>query len=157
MSTSTSNVFDTHKYIFNKLNINDEDFGVCILTNNPFITSELIQAGYKISQSNFFNSIALDSVEVETTCISDTALKKWKTFLSFLKDMKSSGINRQSYKKIYTSISNMRWKRPSFMIDYTCLKKEIIQNGSLPIPLSKLHNFDLDDFDDDWRYSRICF
>lgn len=159
LSTASSNVFDTHKYIFNKLNINDEGFGVCILTNNPFITAELIQAGYKISKSNLFNSIALDSLEIggDYLHFRHCYKKDGRLFFKFPKDMQSSGINRQSYqKKIYTSISNMRWGKPSFMIDYNAYKKEIIQNGTLPIPLSKLHNFDLDDLDD-WSIAESVF
>ena len=34
--------------IFDKLNINDKDYVVCILNNNPFIKSELIKKSYEI-------------------------------------------------------------------------------------------------------------
>ena len=44
-------------------------------------------------------------------------------------------------------VNNMRWVKPSVMIDYNIYKNEIIQNGSLPISLPKTRNFDLDDMD----------
>ena len=37
LSTDDSDVFDTHRYIFKKLNITDNSHRACILTNNPFI------------------------------------------------------------------------------------------------------------------------
>ena len=48
LSKAKSNVFDTHKYIFNKLNINDKNSIVCIINNNPFIKENLIKKTFEI-------------------------------------------------------------------------------------------------------------
>ena len=43
LAKSNSDQFETHKFIFKKLNINDENSVVCVLNNNPFIKSNLIK------------------------------------------------------------------------------------------------------------------
>ena len=43
LSTSTSHQFDTHKYIFKKLNIDDNNSIVCVYNNNPFLKPNLIK------------------------------------------------------------------------------------------------------------------
>jgi hypothetical protein len=70
--------------------------------------------------------------------------------------MSKSGINRQGYKPTFTTINNMRWGKPSHMISYDDYKKEIIENGVLPIPLPKVRNFDIDD-QDDWRIAEAVY
>ena len=45
-----SDQFETHKFIFKKLNINDENSVVCVLNNNPFIKSNLIKKAIKYSK-----------------------------------------------------------------------------------------------------------
>jgi pseudaminic acid cytidylyltransferase len=158
LATSESDVFDTHKFVFNKLQITDKTHVVCILTNNPFIDSKLISEGYETAKLNDFDTIALDTIEVGGDYLHFRHCYG-KDGLLFFHDpeaMKNSGINRQSYVPAFTSISNMRWGKPSFMVDYETYKNEIIQNGSLPIQLPKTRNFDLDDMDD-WRIAEAVF
>ena len=158
LATSESDVFDTHKYVFNQLQITDKTHVVCILTNNPFINSKLIREGYAIAKGANFNTIALDVIKVggDYLHFRHCYEKDGRLFFHDSEAMKKSGINRQSYESTYTSISNMRWGKPSVMIDYNIYKNEIIQNGSLPIPLPKTRNFDLDDMDD-WKIAEAVF
>jgi len=158
LATSESDVFDTHKYVFDQLNINDETHVVCILTNNPFIDSILIKEGYKIAQSKQFEIIALDTVPVGGDYLDFRQMFEDEGGLKFIypNKMKKSGINRQSYKPSFTTINNMRWGKPSYMVSYDKYKKEIIKNGVLPIPLPKVQNFDIDD-QDDWRIAEAVY
>ena len=43
LAQAKSDQFDTHKYIFDQLNINNKNSVVCVLNNNPFIKSKLIK------------------------------------------------------------------------------------------------------------------
>lgn len=158
LSTDSSDVFETHQYIFNKLNITDSTHSVCILTNNPFIDAKLIKTGYNISSSKNFEIISLDTIEVDGDYLYFRQLYDKKGLLKFHfpKEMKMSGINRQSYIPTYTTINNMRWGKPSFMVDYNKYKDEIMKNGILPIPLPKSRNFDLDD-SDDWNIAQAVY
>ena len=65
LATSTSNQFDTHKYIFKKLDINDKNSIVCILNNNPFINSKLIKNSYKIFKKFNYKKIIADYSKVD--------------------------------------------------------------------------------------------
>ena len=61
LSTGQSNVFDTHKFVFKKMDLNDDNSIVCIVNNNPFIKSEMIKKTYKkfrriILQTSCFSS-----------------------------------------------------------------------------------------------------
>ena len=158
LSTDNSDVFDTHSYIFNKLNINDKNSVVCILTNNPFIDYKLIKKGYEISLSSNFERISLDCVEVDGDYLHFRQLKMEDKILKFLnpKLFAESKINRQTYVPTFTTINNMRWGKPSYMVNYKIYKSKIIQNGINPIPLPKTKNFDLDDMED-WKIAESVF
>ncbi len=158
LATDESDVFDTHDYVFKQLNITDESHVVCILTNNPFIDSKLIKRGYDIGYSKKFKIIALDSIEVGGDYMYFRQLYNQNGVLKFhfSEDMKKSKINRQTYLPTFTTINNMRWGKPSFMINYEKYKDEIIHNGILPISLPKTRNFDLDD-QEDWLIAEAVF
>ena len=158
LAADESDVFDTHEFVFNQLNIQDDTHAVCILTNNPFIDSSLISEGYNIAESKQFSVIALDAIEVggDSLYFFQCYEKKGLLYFYFPDDLKESEINRQSYSPTFTTINNMRWGKPSFMISYEKYKNEIIQNGILPIPLKKTRNFDLDDTED-WLIAEAVF
>jgi len=158
LSTDDSDVFDTHAYIFNQLDIKDENHAVCILTNNPFIDSKLIESGYRIACSKQFEIIALDTVHIGGDYLYYRQLYEDDGYLKFYypDEMEKSGINRQSYLPTFTTINNMRWGKPSLMSKYTTYKNHIINNGVIPIPLAKTQNFDLDDMED-WKIAEAVF
>ena len=65
LAKSNSDQFETHKFIFKKLNINDENSVVCVLNNNSFIKSNLIKKSYKIFKSFNYNKIVSDYCKVD--------------------------------------------------------------------------------------------
>ena len=75
LSTSSSHQFDTHKFIFKKLNINDKNSIVCVYNNNPFIKPNLIKKSYELYKKNKFKGLVVDSVKVDGDYI---ALKQYK-------------------------------------------------------------------------------
>ena len=121
-----------NEYVFDKLNIKDESHVVCILTNNPFIDSELIREGYRIAKSGEFKTIALDTVKVDSDYIFYRQLYKNDGVLKFHYpiDMKNSGVNRQTdlpKNLIFLSASFKTTKK-----DKTQIEENIKHNGQLP-------------------------
>jgi len=157
LSTDKSNQFDTHKYIFNKLAINDHNSYICILNNNPFINSFYLRKSLKIYKS-YPDDIVADCIKVEGDYLafkqfylSDKKIKfinksKFKTF----------NINRQSLDNYFVGIFNIRWGKTEYLSDFDIFKNKIINNGLKPIYLKKKHNFDLDDIED-WLIAESVF
>ncbi len=158
LAKDESDVFDTHKYIFSKLKLNDKNSHICVLNNNPFINSNLIKKSFEISKKNNFNSLVLDSKKIRSDYIyyRQMKFKKNKLLSVFPKDFIKSKINRQSDVKYFSTINNIRWGKPSILSNYEIYKKHILKNGVHPIELSKVRDFDLDDHDD-WKIAEIIF
>ena len=70
LAHAKSDQFDTHKYIFNKMKINDKNSVVCVLNNNPFIKSKLIKKSFQIFEKFKFKKIVADYVRVDGDYIS---------------------------------------------------------------------------------------
>ena len=64
-------------------------------------------------------------------------------------------LNRQKLKNFYTFIFNIRWGRPSDLIDYKVFKKNLSKDG-YGVKISKLENFDIDDMED-WKIASSVF
>ena len=158
LAQDTSDQFDTHSYIFDLLGIRDETHRVCILTNNPFIDSGLIRAGFQKAASIDFSRLVLDTVPVGgdylhfRQCYLDEDVLRF----CFPRLMIDSQINRQASGRIYTTMNNMRWAKPTPLRSYEAYKQEVVRNGISPVCLPKLRNFDLDDLED-WRIAEAVF
>ena len=63
-------------------------------------------------------------------------------------------LNRQTLKKFYVNIFNLRWGKPSHLKSYHSYKKQLLKKNNRNIFLSKLENFDLDDIYD-WKISEL--
>lgn len=150
LAADDSDQFDTHKYLFEHLKIKDDSHFVCNLNNNPFISSEIIRAGFHIAHENKFENIVLDYVEVASDYkYFRQSINNGKNFVSlFPLNLLESNINRQSAFATYSAINNMRWAKPSHLISYENFKMEIIRNGYFGVKLPKMRNFDLDDLED---------
>lgn len=157
LAQSNSDQFDTHKYIFDKLNISDKDSVICVLNNNPFIKSELIKKSYKIFKKFNYQRIISDYVKVDGDYISPKQFFMKNKKIDFLDKKKfiSLKLNRQDLKNFYTYIFNIRWGRPSDLKNYKTFKKNLSTNG-YGIELSKLENFDIDD-KTDWKIANSIF
>ena len=70
LAQATSDQFVTHKYIFDKLKINDSNSVVCVLNNNPFIKSKLLKKSYKLFKKFKYNRIISDYAKVDGDYIS---------------------------------------------------------------------------------------
>ena len=157
LATSTSNQFDTHKYIFKKLDINDKNSIVCILNNNPFINSKLIKNSYKIFKKFNYKKIIADYSKVDGDYIAFKQFFIYKKKFEFINKEKffSLKLNRQQLKKFYTFIFNIRWGKPSVLTEYEIFKKNLLSNAN-GIEISKLENFDIDDMQD-WKIAVSVF
>jgi len=157
LAGSTSNQFDTHKYIFKKLNINDKNSVVCVLNNNPFINSKLINDSYKIFKKFNYKKIIADYCKIDGNYIAFKQFFINKKKFEFLNKKKflNLKLNRQQLKKFYTFIFNIRWGKPSVLTDYGIFKKNLLNNGH-GIEISKLENFDIDDMQD-WKIAISVF
>lgn len=157
LAKAHSDQFDTHKFIFEKLNIRNENSVVCVLNNNPFIKPKLIIKSYELFKKFKYKKIVSDYCNVDGDYI---ALKQFfitnKKF-KFLNEKKfiNLKLNRQELKSFYTYIFNIRWGRPSELSNYKTFKKNLIKNGT-GIKLSKLENFDIDDLED-WKIALSVF
>ena len=157
LAHAKSDQFDTHKYIFNKMKINDKNSVVCVLNNNPFIKSKLIKKSFQIFEKFKYKKIVADYVRVDGDYISyKQFFIKGKNF-KFLnkKEFVNLKLNRQDLKKFYTYIFNIRWGLPSDLINYKVFKEKLIKKGR-GVELSKPENFDIDDMDD-WKIALNLF
>ena len=156
LATSTSNQFDTHKYVFKKMGINDQNSIICVLNNNPFINSEYIKKSYSIFKKNKFKKIVCDYAEVDGDYImTKQFLFKPNPYFPLKKQYLKLKLNRQELKKFYTFIYNIRWGKPSDLECHYKFKKKFLDNPC-GIKLLKLDNFDIDD-KDDWKIAEAVF
>ena len=157
LAKANSDQFDTHKYIFKKLNIDDENSVVCILNNNPFISSKLIKKSYQIFKKFNYKKIIADYSKVDSDYIAFKQFFITKKNIKFINEKKfvNLKLNRQELKSFYTYIFNIRWGRPSDLIDYKTFKKNLTNNG-YGVEISKLENFDIDDMED-WKIAISVF
>jgi|694.fasta_scaffold43280_4 CMP-N-acetylneuraminic acid synthetase len=152
-----SNQFDTHKYIFKKLNINNQNSIVCVLNNNPFIKSELIKKSYRIFKKFNYKRIVADYCEVDGDYIAYKQFHIKNNRFKFINKKKflNLKLNRQELKIFFTYIFNIRWGYPSDLTNYKIFKKNLLNNG-YGIKISKLENFDIDNRED-WQIALSVF
>jgi len=157
LAKASSNQFDTHKYIFKNLNINDKNSVVCVLNNNPFINYKLIKKSYQIFKKFNYKKIIADYSKVDGDYIAFKQFFFNKKNISFINKKKflNLKLNRQELKSFYTYIFNIRWGRPSDLINYKTFKKNLSDNGH-GLEISKLENFDIDDMED-WKIAVSVF
>jgi pseudaminic acid cytidylyltransferase len=158
LAQDNSDQFDTHKYIFDLLEVSDSTHRVCNLNNNPFIDSNIIKEGYQKSIEVDFQKIVLDTLKIggDFTFFRQCYRREGQLKYLFPLNMLESQINRQTFENTYTAISNMRWGKPSVLNSYEKYKEEVVAKGFLPVELPKTRNFDLDD-EDDWTIAEAVF
>jgi CMP-N-acetylneuraminic acid synthetase len=158
LSLSSSNQFDTHNYIFKKLNLNDKNSLVCILNNNPFINKNYIKKSYDRFKKNNFKGIVTDYSKVSgdymvwKQCTKSNDSLKYLFKKSFLKVK----LNRQNLNNFFVNIFNLRWGKPSYLENYNSFKKQLLKNNNKSVELKKIDNFDIDDHED-WFIAQTIF
>ena len=157
LATSNSDQFETHKYVFKKLNINNNNSVVCVINNNPFINHKLIRESYKIFKHFSYKKIIADYSEVDGDYIAFKQFFFSKRKFKFIDKKKflNLKLNRQDLKKFYTYIFNIRWGKPTDLMSHKVFKRNLLTNG-YGIKISKLENFDIDDMDD-WKIAESVF
>ena len=156
LAKSDSNQFETHQYIFRKLKIEDNNSIVCVFNNNPFITAEKIKESFQIFKKNKFKGLVTDAALVDGDYIAWKQCKRNREKLNYIFKRKffNLKLNRQTLKKFYVNIFNLRWGKPSHLKSYHSYKKQLLKKNNRNIFLSKLENFDLDDIYD-WKISEL--
>ena len=159
ISLDNSDQFDTHKYIFNKLNLNDENSVICVLNNNPFLDYKLLRKSFTLFKRYKFNKIVTDVIKIGGDYLFFKQFEIKKSSLNYVNKTTflNSKINRQSLKEYYVNIFNIRWAKPKILSDYNIFKKKLLaKDNHAPIMLSKLQNFDIDDYED-WKIAETIF
>lgn len=157
LATSSSHQFDTHKFIFKKLNINDSNSIVCVYNNNPFINSNLIKKSFNLFKKNKFKGLVVDASKVDGDYIATKQFKfKKKIFYPYKSKFLKLNLNRQTLENYFVNIYNLRWGKPSYLENFMKYKKQIVKSNNRYLFLKKYENFDLDD-SDDWKIAEAVF
>ena len=158
LASDSSDQFRTHNYVFNKMKINDKNSIVCIVNNNPFITKKYLKKTYDLFKLGNFNIIATDAAEVSTDFqyYKQGYMKKNKLEFKFKNKFKNSKINRQSNKKLFVNMFNIRWGKPSQLNSYNNFKQTLINDGNYFVKIDKKFLFDIDDLED-WYLAEKIF
>ena len=151
LATSTSDVFDTHKYFFNKMNINDNNSIVCIVNNNPFISTKILKKSFKLFKKFNYRHIVMGTINVGSDQIYFRQMKKKNNAMYpiFKKDLIKSTINRKKH-KIYYNIGDIRWGKPSWLINYKKFNKILSNVGFKHIEIDENKYQDLNNIED-WK------
>ena len=146
-----SDVFETHKYFFKKMNINDNNSLICIINNNPFIDSKMIEKSFKIFKKNNYKSIVMAAIKVSSDQIFFRQMKKKKNSLYpvFSKKLINSGINRKNYNS-YFNTGDIRWGKPSWLTNYKTFNKILSKKGFSYLEIDETEYQDLNNLHD-WK------
>ncbi len=157
LATSKSDQFDTHKYFFKKMKINDKNSLVCIILNNPFINHLLIRKSFSIFKKNKFNYIVMGAMPISTDQIFFRQMIRKKNLLipKFKKNLIKSKINRKDH-KIYYNSGDIRWGKPSWLTNYTNFNKRICKSGFKFFELDTSNYHDLNT-PEDWKEAQFKF
>ena len=150
LSSSSSNVFDVHKYIFKKMGLNDKNSTVCVINNNPFITAEMIKKTYK----KYFEFKEKYIVHLAHQVTSDQIYyrqcmnKKETLVYLFKKDLIMSKINRQKIKKIYVNLGEIRWGKLKYLENFKKYNENLSKIGNKFVLINKENYVDLNSMKD---------
>mgnify|MGYP006128493393 CR=1 FL=1 len=158
LATDNSDVFETHKYFFKKHAINNKNSLVCIINNNPFISSSLIVKTFKKFRQSNFNNITMCAIKVDTDQIfyRQATIKRNKLFPLFEKNLKESRINRQNQKVLFFNTGDLRWGKPSVLNNYKKFNIEISKNGFKFVEIKKKSYQDINNYND-WKIAEKKF
>ena len=157
LATSKSDVFETHKYFFNKLEISDKNSLVCIINNNPFINNSIIKKSYNIFKKNKYKHVVMGAIAVNADQIyfRQMQLKKNHLFPKFKKDLIKSKVNRKNY-KMYCNTGDLRWGKPSWFTNYKNFNKKICKEGFKFFEMESSNYHDINS-PNDWKEAVIKF
>tara|TARA_A100001015_G_scaffold320157_1_gene445551 strand:+ start:2525 stop:3232 length:708 start_codon:yes stop_codon:yes gene_type:complete len=130
LAKDNSDVFKTHNFFFKKIQIRDSNSLVCIINNNPFINSSLIQKSFRIFKKSKFTKIVMGAIPIDKDQIFFRQMKKIKDYLvpKYKKELIQSNINRID-SKIYYNVGDLRWGKPSWLTNYKNFNKRLSKDG----------------------------
>ncbi len=158
LAKDNSDVFETHKYFFKKHSINNKNSLVCIINNNPFISSTLIVKTFKKFKESKFKNITMCAIQVDTdqAFFRQSTIKKNKLFPLFKTNLKKAKINRQNQKILFFNTGDLRWGKPSVLDNYKKFNIEISKNGFRFVEIKKENYQDLNNYND-WKIAEKKF
>jgi CMP-N,N'-diacetyllegionaminic acid synthase len=150
LSTGQSNVFDTHKFVFKKMDLNDDNSIVCIVNNNPFIKSEMIKKTYKKFIQFNKKFIVHLAHEIDSDQIFYRQCKNKKGILKYLfkNELIKSKINRNQIEKIYINLGEIRWAKINYLSSFKKYKDNLAEKGNKFILIDRKRYIDLNTIDD---------
>ena len=145
LALDSSNVFETHKYEFKNWGITDKNSIVCVINNNPFITSDLIKKTYLKFKRNRFKNIVHLSREISYDQIYYRQCEKKGNRLThkFKNELIKSKINRNQIKKVYYNLGDIRWASVDLLSNFKEYNLNIARFGNLHLPINKLNYIDI--------------
>ena len=152
LATSTADVFDTHKYIFEKFKIHDKTHIVCCINNNPFIKKNHFVDTFKLfKKSGFKKTVMLaKKIDKENIFFRQSQKKKNTLYPIFRKNLINSQINRQSHSESYVNIGDLRWAKITTLSKYKNFNIEICKNGFSFLEVKNSEYLDLNTYKD-WK------
>lgn len=145
LALDNSNVFETHKYEFKNWGITDKNSIVCVINNNPFITSKLIKKTYLRFKKNKFKNIVHLSKEIvyDQIYYRQCEKKGHKLIHKFKKELVKSKINRNQIKKVYYNLGDIRWAKVDLLSNFKKYNLNIVKYGNLHVSINKLNYIDI--------------
>jgi CMP-N-acetylneuraminic acid synthetase len=155
LAMDNSDQFDTHTYIFDKLKINDDNYRVFILANNPFLSPNLIKKMFKKANDCNYERLVTTIIPTHFPFYFEFKDKEKYIAPQFKEQYLDSSINRQNREQTYFPFFLGCIGKPSMLRSWKNYKKEIAR-GFIPVVLNKKEAFDLDD-EEDWQIAEIMF
>ena len=155
LAKDDSDQFETHAYVFDKLDINDENSRVVILVNNPFLSSGLIKLMVDKAKKIDYEKLVIPVIETRHPYYFQYKLKNQICYPLFKKEFIKMPINRQDREPMYFPFFLGCIGKPS-MLDSWDNYKFHMTNGFLPVKISKKTAIDIDD-KEDWEIAQAVY
>lgn len=152
LATSTSDVFDTYKYVLNKFNINDKKHHICCINNSPYIKKKHLLTTYKLYKKSKFRNISMlaKKVNSENFYFRQSQKKNKLLYPIFKNALIHTKINRQSQKDTYVNIGDIRWGKVKQLTKYKDFNLDICKNGYSFMEVKENEYLDLNTMED-WK------
>ena len=152
LATSTSDVFDTYKYLFSKFNISDKKHHICCLNNSPYIKKKHLLSTFKLYKKSKFKNISMlvKKVDSENFYFRQSHKKNKLLYPIFQSTLIKTKINRQSQKDTFVNIGDIRWGKVKQLSKYKDFNIDICKNGYSFLEVKENEYLDLNTVED-WK------
>ena len=152
LATSTSDIFDTHKYVLRKFNINDKEHYICCIHNSPYIKKKHLLTTFNLYKKSKFKKISMlaKKVNSENFYFRQSQKKNKLLYPIFKNTLIKTKSNRQSQKDTFVNIGDIRWGRVKPLSKYKDFNLDISKNGYLFMEVKENEYLDLNTVED-WK------